>query len=102
VADVARAFADPAGDLGSRCDLLAPAAREALESDGSGPCADVLGDLPLPGGRVESVEVWGGNAQVRMSGDTLFLTQTPAGWRVTAAGCEPRGEAPYDCEVEGP
>jgi hypothetical protein len=102
VSDVAAEFADPAGAPEVRCDLLVPATRETLESDESASCADVIGDLPLGGGVVESVEVWGGNAQVRLTGDTVFLTETSAGWRVAAAGCQPRGEAPYDCEVEGP
>jgi hypothetical protein len=46
------------------------------------------------------VQVWGGGAQVRLSGDTLFLAETHAGWRVTAAACKPNGDAPYDCQVE--
>jgi hypothetical protein len=102
VATAAAAFEAPGGDAQERCDLLAPATRAALESDAAAPCADALGDLPLPGGDVTSVEVWGGDAQVRIGGDVVFLTRTDAGWRVTAAACEPRGEAPYDCEVEGP
>ena len=100
VRDVATAFADPAGDPAARCDLLVDSARAALESEESAPCADVIGDVPLGGGGVEDVSVWGRNAQVRLAGDTLFLTETSAGWRVTAAACEPRGEAPYECEVE--
>jgi hypothetical protein len=99
---VATAFEDPGGDPQDRCDLLAPATRTVLESDGSAPCADVIGDLPLPGGDVTAVEVWSGDAQVRLGGDVVFLTETDAGWRVTAAACAPRGELPYDCEVEGP
>ena len=99
---VATAFEDPGGDPQDRCDLLAPATRTALESDGSAPCADVIGDLPLPGGDVTAVEVWSGDAQVRLGGDVVFLTETDDGWRVTAAACQPRGELPYDCEVEGP
>jgi hypothetical protein len=102
VETVARAFEDSAGDPAQRCELLAPATRAALESDESAPCADALEQIPLRGGTVESVEVWGGDAQVRLSGDTVFLTETDAGWRVTAAACRSRGEAPYDCEVEGP
>jgi hypothetical protein len=51
---------------------------------------------------VESVQIWGGDAQVRLAADTLFLTETRAGWRITAASCRPHGEAPYVCEVEGP
>jgi hypothetical protein len=98
----ATAFEDPGGDPQDRCDLLAPATRTVLESDGSTPCTDVIGDLPLPGGDVTAVEVWSGEAQVRLGGDVVFLTETGAGWRVTAAACEPREELPYDCEVEGP
>jgi hypothetical protein len=99
---VATAFEDPGGDPQDRCDLLAPATRTVLESDASAPCADVIGDLPLAGGDVTAVEVWSGEAQVRLGGDVVFLTGTDAGWRVTAAACEPRAELPYDCEVEGP
>jgi hypothetical protein len=32
----------------------------------------------------------------------VFLQQSSTGWKVTAAGCTVRGEAPYDCELEGP
>ena len=97
---VATAFEDTAGDPGARCDLLTPNAREQLERSGRA-CADQLGRLPLEGGEVEAVEVWGGDAQVRLSGDTVFLTRTPAGWKVAAAACSPTAEGPYDCEVEG-
>jgi hypothetical protein len=102
VARVATVFEDPAGDPQTRCDLLAPATLVTFESEESAPCADALTQVPLPGGEVTAVEVWGGDAQVRLGDETVFLTETDAGWRVTAAGCEPRGEAPYDCEVEGP
>ncbi|MGY1638769.1 hypothetical protein ACI78V_19145 [Geodermatophilus sp. SYSU D00742] len=102
VGAVAAGFEDPTGDPAQRCSLLAPAALAALESEASAPCEDALADVPLPGGAVESVEVWGGNAQVRLSGDTVFLAETGTGWKVVAAGCRPRAEAPYDCEVEGP
>ncbi|MGY1604936.1 hypothetical protein [Geodermatophilus sp. SYSU D00815] len=99
---VATAFEDPAGDPQARCDLLAPATLATFESAESAPCAEAISDVPLPGGTVTAVEVWGGDAQVRLGDETVFLTETDEGWRVTAAGCEPRGEAPYDCEVEGP
>lgn len=102
VRKVARAFEDPAAAPADRCALLAPTTRETLESDESLPCVDAISQVPLPGGRVEAVEVWGGDAQVRLSDDTVFLTETPSGWRVSAAACEPRGELPYDCQVEGP
>jgi cell division septation protein DedD len=99
---VASTFEDPSGDSGQRCDLLAPATRTALEESESSPCAEAIEDVPLEGGSVESVEIWGGNAQVELTGDTVFLTETTTGWRITSAACTPRAEAPYDCEVEGP
>ena len=102
VEKVASTFDDPSADAEARCDLLAPATLAAFEKDQTAPCSDAVQQLSLDGGAVTSVEVWGGDAQVRMGGDTLFLTETRAGWRVAAAGCTSRGDAPYDCEVEGP
>jgi hypothetical protein len=102
VEHVATTFDDASGDPGARCNLLAPATLAALEKHQSAPCAEAIQELPLNGGAVSAVEIWGGGAQVRLSGDTLFLTETTAGWRVVAAGCTAHGDAPYDCEVEGP
>ena len=99
---VASTFEDPSGNAEERCDLLAPATRAAFEESESAPCTEVVQQLPLQGGDVENVEIWGGDAQVELAGDTVFLTETSAGWRVTAAACRPKGEAPYDCEVDGP
>lgn len=99
---VATAFEQPGGDPVERCALLAPATRAAFESDEGAPCAEAIDEVPPTGGAVTAVEVWGGDAQVRIGGDVFFLTETGAGWKVTAAACEPRGELPYDCEVEGP
>jgi hypothetical protein len=102
VEQVATTFSDPAGDPEERCELLLPSVLAAFEEDQAMPCADAIEDLPLHAGAVESLEIWGGSAQVKLGGDTLFLAETSAGWRVTAAVCTPQGEAPYDCEVEGP
>ncbi len=98
---VATQFEDTSGDPQARCDLLAPQALEKLEEELEKSCAEGIGDVPLEGGDVEQVEVWGGDAQVRMSGDTVFLSRTSTGWRIAAAVCSPRPEGPYDCEVEG-
>ncbi|MDT0276774.1 hypothetical protein [Blastococcus goldschmidtiae] len=98
---VATAFQDPGEDPQGRCDLLAPATRAALEGDAAAPCPEAIADLPLPGGEVTSVVVWGDDAQVRIGGDVVFLSGAGGRWLVTAAACEPRGEMPYDCEVEG-
>jgi hypothetical protein len=102
VEEVATTFEDTSADAEARCDLLAPVTRTAFEQSESAPCSEAIGDLPLQGGDVESVEIWGGDAQVTLAGDTVFLTETSVGWRVTAAACRPQAEAPYDCEVDGP
>jgi hypothetical protein len=90
------------GDPATRCALLAPATRSAVEHDEAAACAAVVGELAPPGGDVQDVQVWGDEAQVRLGADTLFLTRTGLGWKVTAAGCTPNGEAPYACRLEGP
>ena len=102
VEEVATRFEDAGADPEFRCDLLAPATLAAFEKDESASCAEAIEQVPLEGGAIESVDIWGSDAQVRLSGDTLFLTETRAGWRVTAAACRSQGEAPYECEVEGP
>ena len=98
---VAAQFEDASGDPEARCELLMPRTVEQIEQDAEAPCAEAIGDLPLEGGEVVGVEVWGGEAQVRMSGDTVFLTRSSSGWRIAAAVCSPRPEGPYDCQVEG-
>jgi len=99
--DVERVATDfGTGDPGARCALLAPAALAALEREG--PCTATVGTAAPQSGDVLQTTAWGDEAQVRLSGDTLFLTRTSAGWRVVAAGCTPNGDLPYVCRVEGP
>jgi hypothetical protein len=101
--DVERVAADFAtGDPAVRCELLAPAALAALEADDSAPCTATVGRLAPSGGEVQQTTVWGDEAQVRLTDDTLFLTRTGAGWKVVAAGCTRGGELPYKCRLEGP
>jgi hypothetical protein len=102
VEDVATRFEDPAADPEARCDLLAPATRAAFEHSEGAPCTEAVQDLPVQGGAAESTEIWGGEAQVKIAGDTVFLTETSIGWRITAAVCRAQTEAPYECEVDGP
>lgn len=96
--DLARRAADEftaavaEGDSQRACALLTERAREGVE------CSS----LDVPGGSVESVEVWGDAAQVRTSDDVLFLRDLTSGWRVSGAGCTARAERPYECEVGGP
>jgi hypothetical protein len=86
-------------DGAAACALLTDDARRGTETFGRS-CAVQLAGLPDPGA-VEQVEVWSDAAQVRLAGDTLFLLRFPDGWRVSAAGCTPQDDAPYECEVQG-
>ena len=88
-----------AHDGARACADLAEQAAEALASSESG-CAEQITKLKLPGGTIRSAQVWGDRAQVRLSADTVFLAWSPAGWKVTAAGCRPQATGPYDCDVE--
>ncbi len=97
---VATTFEDSSGDAQARCDLLMPDTAKKLEEQSGTSCAEGLGDVPLQGGDVVEVQVWGGNALVRLGRDTVFLSKAPTGWRVAAAVCTPQAEGPYDCEVE--
>ena len=93
---------DVAGATDDACGLLAPQTLKELE-DSEGPCATTLPDeLKPPPSEVVSAEVYGKDAIVRMSSDTIFLARYRQGWRVTAAGCtRPEVGRPYDCKVKG-
>jgi hypothetical protein len=86
-------------DGAAACGLLTDDARDDTETFGRD-CPSQLATLPDPG-PVEQVEIWGDAAQVRLAHDTLFLLRFPDGWRISGAGCTPRGDAPYRCEVQG-
>lgn len=90
-----------AGDRVAACALLSPAARGNLEGASARPCPAALAALSLPAGGTRSIEVWGDGAQVRLDAGVLFLARFGTGWKVTAAGCTPRPDQPYDCVVEG-
>jgi hypothetical protein len=96
--DVASSFA--AGDAQVRCELLAAGTLTSLLADG--PCPEAIGALPLGRGDVVSVEVWGEEALVHLTDDTLFLTREDVGWRVSAGACTAAGaDRPYECQLEG-
>jgi hypothetical protein len=92
------------GDGAAACARLAPDTRHELEQSAHGQdCAQaIVGErLPDPG-PVRSVAVYGDQALMRLSGDSVFLAAFSAGWRVVAAGCRSRGEdRPYDCLLAG-
>jgi hypothetical protein len=97
---VATQFEDSSGDAQARCELLMPQTLKQLEQQLKKSCAEGIGDVPLEGGDIVEVQVWGGDALVRMGGDTVFLSKAATGWRVAAAVCTPQAQGPYDCEVE--
>lgn len=84
--------------IAGRADL-APQAIKALET-GDSSCAEEIGKLKLRGGTIRAVNVWGDRAQVVLTGDTVFLSRFPQGWKVAAAGCRSQPKGPYDCDVE--
>jgi hypothetical protein len=101
VTRTARAFATAEGDPAARCALLNDTTLAALVEDEGATCEEALPDIPVGSGDVVEVEVWGEEAQAKLSDDTLFLTRTADGWRVTAAACRPQGpDLPYECQVE--
>ncbi|MEN5075136.1 hypothetical protein ABE437_15045 [Isoptericola cucumis] len=109
-ADVVTRFyaAVAAGDGDAACALLLPGAAQDLAHEAGSPCGEALVDPSEAGGvlaeragaPVDAVHLAGGQAQVVTATDTVFLARSGESWVVTAAGCDPRGERPYDCEVE--
>ena len=92
---------DVAASPSEACGLLAPQTLKELE-DSQGLCPSSLPGLGLPrAGAVRSTAVYAKDAIVRLDKDTLFLARFDRGWRITAAGCTPHGDLPYDCTVKG-
>jgi hypothetical protein len=84
------------------CTLLAPDTRRSLEDSEKQPCPTAVLQAELPRDvSADSAEVFGDQALVRSSRQALFLTRASGSWVVTAAGCTPREDLPYECEVEG-
>jgi len=107
--DVAVAFyaAVADGDGDAACALLAGSVAQTVAADEEAPCGRALSEGRVADDLVEraadarpgEVRVAGRQAQVRLGSDTVFLARSGAGWVVTAAGCDPRPDRPYDCEV---
>jgi hypothetical protein len=91
-----------AANTGQACALLAPTTIEGLEEKETGSCPDKLAQLSLPpSGAVTESRAYGRSAQVLLQDDTVFLTRSGNKWKITAAGCTPRGQRPYDCKLKG-
>jgi hypothetical protein len=90
------------GDAATACGLLAPPTRKELEQSESEKCAKALPDQDIPPTTADpDVEVFGDEAIARTTQDVLFLTNVGGTWMVSAAGCKPQPDQPYDCEVKG-
>ena len=80
---------------------LPPPARSSSSPRASS-CAKALPDQDIPAATSGAdVEVYGDEAIARVAGDVLFLTNVGGTWMVSAAGCKPQPDEPYDCEVKG-
>ncbi|WP_461188015.1 hypothetical protein [Arthrobacter sp. Z4-13] len=90
-------------DTSAACMLLLPKTREETAKSGdAGTCEGQLEKAKVPEpGRVRYSEQYGQDAFVEFESDTVFLTVSEGGWKVTAAGCTANGETPYSCEIGG-
>ncbi|ELP66957.1 hypothetical protein ACKI1I_01810 [Streptomyces turgidiscabies] len=84
------------------CAVLAPATVDELEQSAGSPCAQAVSEESLkPGGSVRRTDVYGNQARAVLATDTLFLSHFTSGWKVVAAGCEPRPKVPYQFRIKG-
>jgi predicted small lipoprotein YifL len=83
------------------CSLLTETARSSVTGATDATCPDAIVGVQDSGSDVHEAQVWGDTAQVRIGSDVLFLRQLDTGWKVSAAGCTPQPEGPYDCDVQG-
>jgi hypothetical protein len=103
-AGVAAAFhrAIQDGDGTAACALLAPATVEDLEDTSGQSCPEAILGQHLPDAQqVRDTAAFGRAAQVLMDADAVFLSRFGDLWLITAAGCTPRGDRPYDCTLKG-
>jgi hypothetical protein len=89
-------------DGAGACARLSVDTRAALEQQAAMPCARAVAHLDLSGRRAHIVRVYSTDASVELvGGDTVFLQDTRAGWRIAAAGCRPQAHGePADCELQ--
>jgi hypothetical protein len=83
------------------CRQLAPETASAVAEDEKKPCGEAVLSLGIGTAPIRRVHVYVDAAQARLEGGgAVFLDETSAGWRVSAAGCKPQPGKPYDCELE--
>jgi hypothetical protein len=103
VTAAARAFVQHvrAGEGDAACALLTDDARSSVPGATDQTCAKAITNVKEQGSGVGRVAVWGDAAQVRIGTDVVFLRRMAGHWLVSAAGCKPQPDGPYDCEVGG-
>lgn len=87
------------------CAALSDDTRRQLEREEGVDCPRAVAALELDGGRVVRAQVYVTNAKVDLSsGESAFLSEERAGWRLSAVGCRPQGgkpaDRPFTCELE--
>ena len=83
------------------CRELAPETASAVARDEMRPCGEAVLSLGITPAPIRGVQVYVDAAQAKLEGGgAVFLDETSAGWRVSAAGCQPEPGKPYDCELE--
>jgi hypothetical protein len=91
-----------AADGTRACALLSAKVLAELVDSAGRPCPEAVLTEQLPAASpVRSARRYGHQALVTTKTDTVFLSEFADGWKVIAAGCEPRGDQPYDCIVSG-
>ncbi|WP_461174755.1 hypothetical protein M1D93_08975 [Arthrobacter sp. Z1-9] len=89
-------------DWSAACGVLQPDTRRQAAERNGGSCESALESLQLSAaGTLMNTEAYGREALVEFDGDVVFMAFSGSAWRVTAAGCSPRGDSPYSCEVGG-
>jgi hypothetical protein len=81
------------------CGMLTSEAYSSASGATDTPCPEAITSIQVKGTKVTAVQVWGDAAQVRLGSDVLFLRHISGRWLISAAGCEPKPEGPYDCSV---
>jgi hypothetical protein len=92
------------GDGRAACDELNEETATKLEQQEKKPCAEAILAVELPkGGSVKATRVYVESAYTSLAGgEADFLSEGPAGWKISAAGCRPSApDQPYECELEG-
>lgn len=86
------------------CAALSRDTRKELERQESKPCPEAIGGVKVDGGAITRVHVQFTSAKVDLAdGESFFLSEQQAGWRITALGCRSAGSpttTPFDCELE--